>query len=103
MEYEKSEDIKSMLQNYKEKTNNIIIENIGINDVKVSINGIEKNYKYGKGFSYYSATSCMCGTPIVFERILSNVIKIVVFSIIIIDLFLIIFIKIKEEDKKYIN
>jgi len=96
VEYEKSENIKSMLQNYKEKTNNIIIEDIGINNVKVLINGIEKNYKYGTGFSYYSITSCMCGTPIVFERMLTEIIKLILLGILIIDLILIIFIKIKE-------
>ena len=96
---EESEDIESMMQKYKEKTNIIKIEHIGINKIKVSINGIENDYEYGKGFSYYGITSCSCGTPIIFERTVSNVIRIVAFSSIIIDLFLIIFIKIKEENK----
>lgn len=96
---EGSEDIKDMFQNYKEKSNTIKIENIGITNVKVSINENEKEYKYGTGFSYYGIASCKCGTPIIFERILSNIIKIVAFIIIIIDLLLIILIKNKEENK----
>jgi len=99
MYYEESDDIKSMLQNYKEKTNIIKIEDIGITEVKVSINEVEKDYKYGTGFSYYSITSCSCGTPIVFERMLTGIIKIMLLGVVIINLFLIIFIKIKEENK----
>ena len=102
MYYEKSEetdDIKSMMQNYKEKTNIIKIDDIGITEVKVSINEVEKDYKYGTGFSYYSITSCSCGTPIVFERMLTGIIKIMLLGVVIINLFLIIFIKIKEENK----
>ena len=94
---QKLNDIKDMMQNYKEKTNIIKIEDIGITKVKVSINENEKDYKYGTGFSYYSITSCNCGTIIVFERILTEFIKIILIGVVIIDLFIIVFIKIKEQ------
>ena len=69
------------------------------NEIKISRNGIEEYYKYGKGFSYNGSNSCMCGTQIIFEKSLSNFIKILAFSVIIIDLFLIIFTRMKEENK----
>ncbi len=100
--YEKDdefEDLNNIMQSYKEKTNVIKIEEIGITNVKVSINEIEKDYKYGSGFSYYSSTSCMCGTPIVFERLLTAIIKRMFLGGIIIDLLFMIFIKINEENK----
>ena len=98
----KTADYKSMLQDYKkdiidmsENENTITIKNIGFTKIKVLVNGIEKDYKYGKGFSYYGIRSCECGTPIVFERVLANILKIIIFSILIIDLLLIFLIKIK--------
>ena len=91
----KTADFKSMLQdlkkheiNVKENENTIKIENIGFTKIKFLVNGIKKDYKYGTGFSYYGFSSCECGTPIVFERMLINIIRIVTLGIIIIDLFL---------------
>lgn len=98
MYYEKSDDIKSMLQNYQEKTNIIKIEDVGMTKVKVLVDGSEKDYKYGTGFSYYGIASCTCGTPIIFERIITVIIKIMILVILIINLFLIIFTKIEEEN-----
>lgn len=95
---EESTDFAGMMQTYKEKYNIIKIEDIGITKVKVSINEIEKDYKYGTGFSYYGIASCSCGTPIIFERTLQNVIKILLFSFLIIDLLLIVLIKGKDDN-----
>lgn len=83
--------------NTREAANTIKIKNVKINTVTVLINDTEKNYKYCSGFSYYGPKSCMCGTPITFEKNMTNVLKILVVSIIIIDLLITFFIKeIKE-------
>ena len=94
--YEKNEeesDFANIIQNRKEKANIIKIENVGISKVKILVDNIEKDYEYGKGFSYYSITSCMCGTPIVFEKRLTGIIKILILGISIIDVFILIFTK----------
>ena len=79
-------------------TNDIKIEKTGVTKVKVLVNDVEKEYEYGSGFSYYSMTSCSCGTPIIFEKTLTGVIKIIILAIVIIDLFILVFIKSKNTD-----
>lgn len=99
--YERNEeenDFSNIMQNLKENPNEIKIEAVGITKVKVWVNSVEKEYKYGHGFSYYSMTSCVCGTPIIFEKTLTGVIKIMILAMIIIDLFIIVFIKSKNTD-----
>ena len=103
MYYEKNEEEKgfsNMMQNLKvkEKPNEIKIEEAGITKVKVLVNDVEKEYEYGCGFSYYSMTSCSCGTPIIFEKTLTGVIKIIILAIMIINLFMLVFIKNKNTD-----
>ena len=101
MYYERNEeenDFSNTMQNFKEKPNEFKIEEAGITKVKVLVNGVEKEYEYGYGFSYYSMTSCSCGTPIIFEKTLTGVIKIIILAIIIINLFILVFIKSKNTD-----
>ena len=88
---------KSFL-NTREVANTIKIKNVKVNTVTVLINDAEKDYKYCSGFSYYGPTSCMCGTPIIFEKNMTNVLKIVEVSIIIIDSLIILFIKENKEN-----
>ncbi len=90
-------DLKNFT-NFQEKANTIKIKNINIDRIKVFLNNDEKEYKYGSGFSYYGPKSCNCGTPITFEKNLTNTSKIIFLSILIIDIFIIIFIK---EDKEH--
>lgn len=92
-------DLKNFT-NFQEKANTITIKNVNINRIKVYINNDEKEYKYGSGFSYYGPKSCNCGTPITFEKKLTNALKIMFLSILIIDIFILIFIKEDTERHK---
>lgn len=98
--------VYNMVQSLKSKTNTIKIEEIGRTKVKVLVNNVEEEYKYGYGFSYYSLTSCTCGTEIIFEETSTTGdtgdIKIIILAIIIINLFILVFIKIKNTDKNKI-
>lgn len=101
MYYERNEeenDFSNMMQNFKKNPNEIKIEEVGITKVKVWVNSVEKEYEYGHGFLYYSMTSCNCGTPIIFEKTLTGVIKIIILAMIIINLFILVFIKNKNTD-----
>ena len=100
---DKSDGALNIISKYKEKDNIIKIEKVGINKLKVLINETEEEYKYGTGFSYYGQGSCSCGTPIIFEKSLMNILKVAILFIVIINLFFIIFIKIENRNKQNIE
>lgn len=99
----KSDGALNIIQKYKEKDNIIKIEKVGINKIKVLINETEEEYKYGTGFSYHGQGSCSCGTPIIFEKSLIDIMKVMILFIVIINLLFTIFIKIEDKNKQNIE
>jgi len=99
MYYEINEDeinFNNASQFFKEKDNTVKIINVGIDKIKVLVDGVEKDFRYGKGFSYLGPNSCMCGTPIIFEKSLTGAIILLIIGILIINLFILIFVKNKD-------
>lgn len=76
------------------------IENVNMDSVTINKNDQEIEYKYGRGFSYYGAKSCNCGTPIIFENPYSSLLKIIILCMVMIDIIIICFMKIEKEGDK---
>lgn len=100
MQFIKEQDIDSdkigskyILSNIQKRTNQLYIKKVGVNEVTIEKDQEEIKYNYGKGFSYYGPTSCNCGTPIRFYKRFDKIFRILILSIIVIDLLIICLIK----------